>query len=94
MDQWLKWILVITLMENDQLMIINVEDETSNVNEVTYKKIDKYRTNHKYSFGLPVMSIITTSLPSNKCLDEFMFSPTDILRPIIISYLSFEVKKY
>lgn len=42
------------LLENNQQMIINVEDETSNVNEVTYKKIDKYRTNHKYSFGLPV----------------------------------------
>ena len=49
----------LTLLENNQQMIINVEDETSNVNEVTYKKIDKYRTNHKYSFGLPVMSIIS-----------------------------------
>ena len=83
----------LALLENNQQMIINVEDETSNVNEVTYKKIDKYRTNLKYSFGLPVMSIITTSLPSNKCLDEFMFSPTDILRPIIISYLSFDGEK-
>lgn len=83
----------LTLMDNNHQMIINVEDETSSVNEKTYKKIDKYRTNHKYSFNLPVLSVITTSLPSNRCLKEYKFSPSDILRPQIISYLNYDGEK-
>ena len=77
----------------NQKLIINVEDETSNVNEETLKKSNKYKINHQYAYKYPVYSVITTSLPSNRCLKELKTSPTDIFRPKIISYLDFNGEK-
>ena len=77
----------------DDKFIINVEDETSHVNEGTLLKIDKYRINHRYAYNLPVLSIIITSLPKDKCLKELKISASDILRPLLISYLDFDGEK-
>ena len=77
----------------DDKFIINVEDETCHVNESTLLKIDKYRINHRYAYNLPVLSIIITSLPIDKCLKELKISASDILRPLLISYLDFDGEK-
>ena len=71
---------------SDDKFIINVEDETSHVNESTLLKIDK-------AYNLPVLSIIITSLPKDKCLKELKISASDILRPLLISYLDFDGEK-
>ena len=80
-------------LEGNQKLIINVEDETSNVGEETLRKSNKYKINHQYAYKCPVYSVITTSLPSHRCLKELKISPTDIFRPEIISYLDFDGEK-
>ena len=80
-------------VDGNQKLIINVEDETSKVGEETLKKLNKYKINHQYAYKCPVYSVITTSLPSNRCLKELKISPTDIIRPQIISYPDFDCEK-
>ena len=79
--------------DENQKLIINVEDETSNVNEKTLRKSNKYKINHQYAYKYPVYSVITTSIPRHRCLNELKISSTDIFRPKIISYLDFEGEK-
>ena len=80
-------------LNNNEEMIINVEDETSIINKKTLKKVDRYKTNHKYSSGLCVLSIILTSMPIEKCLKKLECTPTDRMEPIIISYLDYDGEK-
>ena len=65
--------------------IINIEDETSNVNENTLKKSHNYKSNIYYKTKEPVISVITTTLPLEKCQKELWVSITDLFKPIIIS---------
>ena len=72
-------------MEDKSVQIINIEDETSRVNEDTLRKSHKYKTNITYRCKKPVISVITTTVPIEKCLKELKFSQTDIFRPLIKS---------
>ena len=65
--------------------IINIEDETSNVNENTLKKSYNYKINIYYKTKEPVISVITTTLPLEKCQKELWISITELFKPIIIS---------
>ena len=65
--------------------IINIEDETSEVNEKTLKKSYNYKSNIYYKTKEPVISVITTTLPQEKCLKELWISMTELFKPIILS---------
>ena len=73
-------------MEDGRKFVINVEDETNNVNMDTLKKVYNYKSNIYYKTRYPVISVITTTLPRDRCLGELWFSSTDLLRPKIISF--------
>ena len=73
-------------MEDGRKFVINVEDETNNVNMDTLKKVYNYKSNIYYKTKYPVISVITTTLPRDRCLGELWFSSTDLLRPKIISF--------
>jgi hypothetical protein len=76
----------------DEKYVLNWEDESTSVDIETLKKIDRYRKNLEYGKA-PVISVITTDVPLDKCLREIEVTPTLILRPLIISYLEFEGSK-
>ena len=65
--------------------IINIEDETSNVNKNTLEKSYNYKNNIFYKTKKPVISVITTTLPSEKCLKKLRISVIELFEPIIIS---------
>ena len=69
----------------DKIMMINLEDETSFVNEKTLEKINTYKNLIYYKNRKPVISVISTTVPQEKCLNELWISPTDLLKPIIKS---------
>ena len=73
-------------MNDGTINIINIEDETSYVNKKTLIKSYKYKTNIFYKNELPVISIITTTIPHDKCLNELWISQTDLFKPIIKSF--------
>ncbi len=70
------------VMEDGQRRIMNVEDESGNVNKNVLKKIAKYRDNMRYTYKCPVNSAIKTSKPLENCLTCLKLSETDILTPI------------
>ena len=72
-------------MNDGSTNIINIEDETSHVNKKTLEKSYGYKTNIYYKNRLPVISIITTTIPPEKCLNELWISQTDHFKPIIKS---------
>ena len=72
-------------MEDKKIMMINLEDETSFVNEKTLEKINTYKNLIYYKNRKPVISVISTTVPQDKCLNELWISPTDLLKPIIKS---------
>ena len=72
-------------MKDGSISMINIEDETSYVNEDTLKKSYNYKSNIYYKTKHPVISVITTTLPEDKCLKELWISPTDLFKPFVIS---------
>lgn len=72
-------------MENGDKFMINIEDETSNVNENTLKKSYNYKNNIYYKTKNPVISVITTTVPVEKCLNGLWISLTDLFTHFIIS---------
>lgn len=72
-------------MKDGSIFMINIEDETSYVNVNTLKKSYNYKTNIYYKTKNPVISVITTTLPEDKCLNELWISPTDLFKPFVIS---------
>ena len=79
---------IICLNEKDQL--VDLEDESSRVNKETLKKIIHYSRNIECGKNIPVVSVITTTVPLDKCLKEMKISETKILKPIIISFPEFD----
>ena len=72
-------------MNDGSTNIINIGDETSHVNKKTLEKSYGYKTNIYYKNRLPVISIITTTITPEKCLNELWISETDHFKPIIKS---------
>ena len=72
-------------MNDGTINIINIEDETSHVNKNTLKKSHEYMIYIYYKNKLPVISIITTTVPYEKCLKELWISETNLFKPIIKS---------
>ena len=72
-------------MDDKSVMMINLEDETSFVNEKTLEKINTYEKLIFYKNRKPVISVISTTVPQDKCLKEKWISPTLLLKPIIKS---------
>lgn len=66
--------------------VINVEDESTRVDDNTLKKVDNYRVNIEYGTKLPVINAIRTTVPLENCKKTFEKSPTLTLTPIILSY--------
>jgi len=66
-------------MEDGQKRIMNVEDESGNVNKKVLRKIAKYRDNMRYTFKCPVNSAIKTSKSLENCLTCLKLSETDII---------------
>lgn len=58
-----------------------------------FKKIDNYRVNLEYTFKKPVVSGLTTTVPMEKCVTEYVKSPTLSLKPIIRPYPEFDGRK-
>lgn len=75
---------------NNKFQYINIEDESSRVNRKTLLKIIKYSTNIECIKRAPVVSVITTTEPLEKCLKEMNINKTKILKPIIISFPEFD----
>jgi len=69
-------------MEDGQKRIMNVEDESGNVNKKVLRKIAKYRDNMRYTFKCPVNSAIKTSKSLENCLTCLKLSETDIITPL------------
>ncbi|MBR0058155.1 MAG: hypothetical protein IJP99_02325 [Methanobrevibacter sp.] len=72
-------------MKDGSIFMINIEDETSYVNVNTLKKSYNYKINIYYKTKNPVISVITTTLPEDKCLNELWISPTDLFKPFVIT---------
>ena len=74
--------------------IISIEDESSQVNEETLRKIYGYCVNMEYGCKLPVHSVITTPIPLRKC--EKIYCPSKTLKymPEIISFNEFNGEKH
>lgn len=70
------------VMEDGQKRIMNVEDESGNVNKKVLRKIAKYRDNMRYTFKCPVNSAIKTSKSLENCLTCLKLSETDIITPL------------
>ena len=66
--------------------VMNVEDESTRVDDNTLKKVDNYRVNIEYGTKLPVINAIRTTVPLENCKKTFEKSPTLTLTPIIMSY--------
>ena len=75
---------------NDKRQLVDLEDESSRVNDETLKKIIHYSRNIECGRNIPVVSVITTTVPLEKCLKEMKISETKILKPIIISCPEFD----
>ena len=71
-------------------MIVNIEDESSIVNENTLAKSYRYSVNMQYAYKLPVYSAITTPIPLNKCTKFYYPSETLKYFPKIISFNEFD----
>ena len=75
------------IVEDDgKKLIINIEDESSIVNEETLAKTYGYCVNMEYAYNLPVYSVITTPIPLNKCTNTYWPSKTLKYIPHIISF--------
>ncbi len=72
-------------MKDGSICMINIEDETSHVNYDTLKKSYNYKTNIYYKTKKSVISVITTTVPEEKCQKELWISPTDFFKPFLIS---------
>ncbi len=70
------------IMEDGKKIIMNVEDESGNVNRKVLQKIANYRDNIRYAYKYPVISAIKTSKPQENCLTCLKLSETDILTPM------------
>ena len=66
-------------------LIINVEDESSRVKQEELEKSYGYKTILVYQHWTPVLTVITTTVPLDRCLKEFHYSETDLLSPRIES---------
>ena len=75
---------------NEKHQLVDLEDESSRVNDETLKKIIHYSRNIECGRNIPVVSVITTTVPLDKCLKEMKISETKILKPIIISFPEFD----
>ena len=71
---------------NGVTYLMNVEDESTRVDNNTLVKIDNYRVNIEYGIKLPVINAIRTTVQLDKCKKVFNKSPTLTLTPIIKSY--------
>ena len=72
----------------DKTFMINIEDETSYVNEETLQKSFNYQNNIYYKTKNPVISVITTTIHEDKCLKKLLVSPTLSFKPLIFSFPS------
>jgi len=72
-------------MDDGTIQVIDIEDETSNVDQATLKKVYRYKTNLVYGHKKPVISVISTTLPIKKCSTKLEYSQTDFLIPIMKS---------
>ena len=78
-------IAYIVIMPDASFQIINVEDESSRVKTEELRKAYDYKTLFICRHWMPVMTVITTTQPYEKCLKEFKYSQTESLTPHIIS---------
>ena len=78
-------IAYLVIMPDASFQIINVEDETSQVKRKELEKTYDNKTLFVYQHWMPVITVITTTQPPEKCLNEFKFSQTESLKPHIIS---------
>ena len=70
---------------NTNEMIINIEDESSGVNERPLAKAFKYALTLHYAYGIPVYTVFTTPVSREKCLSCYNSGNVMII-PKIISY--------
>ena len=73
------------MMDDASIQIINVEDETSKVRKEELEKAYRYKTLFMYNHWKPVLTVITTTVPLDKCLKGLNYSQSDIFRPMIFS---------
>ena len=64
---------------NDKRQLVDLEDESSRVNDETLKKIIHYSRNIECGRNIPVVSVITTTVPLEKCLKEMKIEALDLL---------------
>lgn len=70
----------------DKLFVINREDESGPVNNVTMEKINRYRVNLEYATELPVMSVLTVDKSPSFSQNATELSPTLTFSPWVIVY--------
>lgn len=78
---------------DDEKYVVNREDESSRIDDGTFKKINKYRINLEYATKMPVISVITTPVDMG-CEGIYIdLSPTLTMHPIVISYPNWDGQK-
>lgn len=78
---------------DDEKYVVNREDESSRIDDGTFKKINKYRISLEYATKMPVISVITTPVDMG-CEGIYIdLSPTLTMHPIVISYPNWDGQK-
>ena len=74
-------------------IVISIEDQNSQINQKTLERLNEYCNILQYKTRTPVYSVITTSLPLDKCMDTYSSTETFKYTPHIISFKEFDGEK-
>ena len=91
----MDWLLYVTA-DNERLfqnILINVEQQTTPTNTEKMEDIAEYRDYSKTLYGLPVLSVILTTIDPKTSLEYIEITESDILKPIYIYFSPEEVKE-
>ena len=79
-------VVYLAVLPDGSKFIVNVEDESSKVKLEELKKSYGYKTLLICRHWLPVLTLITTTVPLDKCSKRFHYSETDLFSPRIDSF--------
>ena len=79
-------VVYLATMPDGSKFVVNVEDESSNVRQKELQKAYDYKALLICKHWVPVLSLITTPVPLEKCSKEFYYSKTDFFAPMIDSF--------
>ncbi len=86
-------LLELVELEGGIEILINIEHQSTVLDTVKIKIIDRYKNHSKCKHKLPLLSVIVSPFPKEQHENEYHSTESDILKPIFITIDEKEIKK-